>query len=94
MLTYGLTSDKRIARVPRGTPANGIVIYDLASSAKAACSGAWISTLLVATSLVLWTLGTDHALGSARGRASDEALHARAHCLSVDLPTLTVGSTG
>lgn len=87
-----MTSYERIARIPRRTRAYGIMIYDLASRAYAARSGTGISTFLTATRFVLGTLGTDNAFGSTRRRTADVPLHARAHGLSVDLSTLTVGT--
>jgi hypothetical protein len=93
-LTYRLASDKGIASVSMRASAYGVVIDDSAFRAYAASAGTGVSTFLIATSFVLGTLGADNAFGATGGRASYVSWYARAHRLTVDLPTLTVGAAG
>lgn len=69
-LTYGQTSDERIARVSRRASTYRAVINDFASGAYSACSRTRVHTLLIIASLVGKTLRTGDALGPTARRAS------------------------
>ena len=78
----------------RGTLADGIVVGHLAPGIVTAGAWAGVHTLLVDTGGQLATVRADHTLGSAVWRVSLVAWDTGADTHTINLPVLTVGTTG
>lgn len=72
------------------TTTDRVVVEHTAFSSNATSSWARISAFLIVASFVQWTFRVCHTLGAASRWATNEAWHARAHSLIVDLTALAV----
>lgn len=88
----GITSTERITSVSRATRANGAVVVHSTVSILSTDSGTRVNTFLVSTSLVQWTLRANDTLRTTTRWTSRIIGQARAHCLSINFPTLAVGA--
>jgi len=89
-----LASNEWISCMSRRTTTYWIVVYDLTLGANSTSSRARVSTFLIATCFVLWTLVTCNTFRSAGGRRANIPRDTRTYSLSVSFAALRVGSTG
>jgi len=92
MLTLFATVNKRIPSETRRATTDRAVIDNIAASVCAASARARVFAFLINASLVLGTIGADHALGSARGWRADVAHLARANGVIIDGAALAIGA--
>lgn len=68
------------------------MVNNLATRLNAACAGTRIDALLILTVEILSTVRADNTLGSTVGSGANETGLTGAHCMVINLPTLTVGT--
>ena len=83
-----------VSGVSRRTLADGVVVDDLTPGVVATSPRTGVDTLLVDAGRELVTVRADHTLWPAVGRVALVAWDTGTHTDTIDLPVLTVGTTG
>lgn len=94
LLTYGEAVDEWIARMLRGTPANGIVISHDTQCVLGACIFAGITASRIHACFALLAVGANETLGSAARRDTEVTGEARTGGLIAEFAAYAVGSAG